>query len=376
MPSSDCKRIEWEDSPTQPFRLSQPALASGSLPDTGRPPTTDDTTRTRANDNSPRAPPRTSAYLSPLSYLPSSGLPLTITMQSLSAVIWYPCALAAGRACAFMRDPPAKADVLALAPTCIQELKTEPLDMIVTFSGYLDISPASDGASVAWATSRPLLLRDMLHLVVWQLARGKTLRVAEQIVLQGLCTAIIRCTALGTMVSRAQVSRLQSGVVGHGVNAEPSANIRTAIQLVDAALIASNEFIQSQEWDTFMWTKGSAARMLSRLIELSFAHEQNFTALRKKFVQVVTIARGNGLVQHLGNTLHDEFVSRINTFDSPQALLDCLKNHTVGSEELQWEREYSDDYEDDREEPDSYSDDDALGYAYFEEDEYHDDDRM
>ena len=164
--------------------------------------------------------------------------------------------------------------------------------MIVTFSGYLDISPASDGASVAWATSRPLLLRDMLHLVVWQLARGKTLRVAEQIVLQGLCTAIIRCTALGTMVSRAQVSRLQSGVVGHGVNAEPSANIRTAIQLVDAALIASNEFIQSQEWDTFMWTKGSAARMLSRLIELSFAHEQNFTALRKKLCSPLALRHG------------------------------------------------------------------------------------
>ena len=248
--------------------------------------------------------------------------------------------------------------------------------MLVTFSGHLDIAPASQGASVAWATSRPLLLRDMLHLVVWQLARGKALRVAQQIVLQGLCASIIRCTALGTMVSRAQVSRLQSGVVGHGVDAEPGANIRTAIQLVDAALIASNEFIQSQEWDTFVWTEGSAARMLSHLIELSFAHEQSFTALRKKFVQVVTMARGNGLAQHLGNTLHDEFVSRINTFDSPQELLDRLKEHTVGSEEPQWEYEYGDDYEDDREEPDSYSDDDALGYAHSEEDEYYDDDRM
>ena len=83
MLASDRKRMEWEDSPTQPFQPSQPALASGSLPDTGRPPATDDTTRTRANVSAPRAPPRTSAYLSPLSYSPSSGLPLTITMQSL-----------------------------------------------------------------------------------------------------------------------------------------------------------------------------------------------------------------------------------------------------------------------------------------------------
>ena len=119
-----------------------------------------------------------------------------------------------------------------------------------------------------------------------------SLRVAEQIVLQGLCAAIIRCTAVGTMVSRTQVSRLQSGVVGHGVDAEPGANIRTAIQLVDAALISSNEFIQSQEWDTFVWTKGSAARMLSRLIELSFAHEQNFTALRKKLCSPLALRHG------------------------------------------------------------------------------------
>ena len=48
----------------------------------------------------------------------------------------------------------------------------------------------------------------------------------------------------------------------------------------------------------------------------------------------------------------------------------------MGSEEPQWEYEYGDDYEDDREEPDSYSDDDALGYAHSEEDEYYDDDRM
>ena len=309
-------------------------------------------TSTYSRPHTSSAPPHTSSYSRPYSSSPThestrdkghphtppaSGPPFEVSARTLSTIVWYPCALVPGRSCNSMRDPPDIEDVLALAPTSVQELKIEPFEMVSTFNGYLNIDPESDSAMIDWATSRPLLLRDMLHMVVWQLGRGKSLRVSEQLVLQGICKCIIGCGKLITVVSKAQVSRLQSGVVGHGVDSAPGVNIEATIQLVDAALISSNEFIQSKDWDTFSWTEGSPNKMLARLIELSFNHELDFTALRKKFVQVVTVARSAGLIQRVGDPLHNEFVSRIHTYTSVVDLRDRLREHTVGDLPLRWQ---------------------------------------
>ena len=90
---------------------------------------------------------------------------------------WYPCPVIASRPCAIIRAPLPIVDVLARAPTTLVELKLPPFDLTAPsrLPTYVNIDATSSEALTTWASSRALLQRDLLHVVVWHMARGKAL---------------------------------------------------------------------------------------------------------------------------------------------------------------------------------------------------------
>lgn len=267
---------------------------------------------------------------------PSPTTPIIV--NRLPRMFWYPCPVVANRPCAIIRAPLPIADVLARAPTTFIELKAPPFDLTAPsrLPTYVNIDAASSEALTTWASSRALLQRDLLHIVVWHMARGKAIQVAEQQVLEQLCNAIVGATRIGQRVSRARVLQLQSGQRSAEVSSQPGKNIRAVIHLLDSAFIPVNEFLQTKDWDTYRWLEGDAHSMFCELIDLQNNHNYSFASLRRKFVQVVTVAREDGLVQRIGNPMHDEFVAKIDRFSSAEELRGALETATVGTMPLQW----------------------------------------
>ena len=273
---------------------------------------------------------------------PPVGLPSTpstpVAVSSLPWLYWYPCSLASNRQCASIENPLPITMVLARAPTSPVELKLPPVDLSSTTGllAYVNIDASASSALTMWASSRALLLRDLLLVVVWHMARGKSLAVAEQQVLEQLCNAVVAADRIGQRVSRAKIQKLQSGQRSSEVSSKPGKNIMRVIHILDAAFIPVNVFLQTKDWDTFRWTEGDAHAMLCALINLQNSHNCTFGQLCRKFVQVVTVARDDGLLQSIGNPLHDEFVAKIDSFDSAETLRVRLENHTVGTMPLRW----------------------------------------
>ena len=273
---------------------------------------------------------------------PPMGMPSTpttpIAVSSLPTMYWYPCPLASNRQCASIENPLPINMVLARAPTSQVELKLPPVDLSspTGLLAYVNIDASANSALTMWASSRALLLRDLLLVVIWHMARGKTLPVAEQQVLEQLCNAVVAADRIGQRVSRAKIQKLQSGQRSSEVSSKPGKNIMRVIHILDAAFIPVNVFLQTKDWDTFRWMEGDAHAMLCELINLQNSHNCTFGQLCRKFVQVVTVARDDGLLQSIGNPLHDEFVAKIDSFDSAESLRVRLENHTVGTMPLRW----------------------------------------
>ena len=165
--------------------------------------------------------------------------------------------------------------MLGRAPTHVLELKAPPLDLADSLKACftLDVSNASRAAST-WLARRAGVQRDMLLMVLWHRARGKSLQTAEQEVLEALGRAVTNSRLpQETAVSHTEVWRLQAGVVRDGVAAAPGVNIVSIFHALDRALIPANPFTLTAEWDSYTWGPphaGSAYEMLRKLVELSY----------------------------------------------------------------------------------------------------------